>query len=120
MGAPKRKFTTAFKQQVVDEVLSQRATIAQVTRRYGLAASQVSEWMDRYEEGRLGHIFNSIDDDPVYMRARIAELEQIVGRLSVENERLKKANRFVVQRQRESSSVVTAKILARSKRPVKP
>jgi transposase len=116
MGRVKRQFTTAFKQQVVEEVLSQRATAAQVARKHSLSGGQLGDWIDQYEEGRLGAIYNAIDDDPVYMRARIAELERLIGQLSVENERLKKANRFVLERRRESSSVVTAKILKRSAR----
>lgn len=112
VGVTKRKLTSGFKVHVVEEVLSGRATSAQVARRYGLSGGQISDWMTDYEEGRLGSVFNSIEDDPSYMRGKIAELERVIGQLTLENQYLKKANRFVMERKRKSSSVLTAKILA--------
>ena len=119
VGVTKRKLTSGFKVHVVEEVVSGRATAAQVARRYGLSGGQISDWMNDYEEGRLGAVFNSIEEDPSYMRGRIAELERIIGQLSIENSYLKKANRFVVERKRTSSSVITAKILDQSVKRVK-
>lgn len=119
VGVTKRKLTTGFKVQVVEEVLSGRATAAQICRRYQLAASQISEWLSAYEDGKLGVVFNSIEDDPSYMKGRIAELERVIGQLTLENTYLKKATRFAMQRQRARSSVITAKILAPSGKPAK-
>ena len=118
-GVTKRKLTPGFKVHVVEEVLSGRATASQVTRRYALSASQVSDWITDYENGRLGAVFNSIEDDPGYMRGKIAELERVIGQLTLENTYLKKAARFVIDRKQKRSSVLTAKILAPSARPVK-
>ena len=46
---------------------------------------------------------------------RIAELERMVGRLTMENDLLKKAVEYTVRRRRENSSPITAKSLAASK-----
>jgi transposase-like protein len=113
-GVTKRKLTPGFKVHIVEEVLSGRATSAQVARRYGLSGGQISDWITDYEEGRLGAVFNSIEDDPNYMRGKIAELERVIGQLTLENAYLKKANRFVIERKRRSSSILTAKILGPS------
>ena len=119
VGVTKRKLTAGFKVHVVEEILSGRATSTQVTKRYGLANSQVADWITDYEEGRLGAVFNSIEDDPSYMRGKIAELERVIGQLTLENSYLKKAARFVIDRKQKRSSVITAKILAPSVRPAK-
>lgn len=119
VGVTKRKLTPGFKVHVVEEVLSGRATSSQVTRRYSLSASQVADWINDYEEGRLGAVFNSIEDDPSYMRGKIAELERVIGQLTLENSYLKKAARFVIDRKQKRSSILTAKILAPSARPAR-
>ena len=48
-------------------------------------------------------------------RARIAELERMVGRLTMENELLKNAVEYTVRRRKEPSSPITAKTLASSR-----
>lgn len=116
MGTVKRKLTTAFKQQVIDEIVSGRSTSAMLCRRYNLAGNQISDWMDAYEEGRLGYVINSIDDDPIYMKTRIAELERIVGKLSLENQDLKKVSSFILERRRARSSVITGKSPVQSRK----
>lgn len=116
MGVSKRKLTTAFKQQVVDEIICGKSTAAMLCRRYNLGASQISEWIDAYEEGRLGYVINSIDEDPAYMKSRIAELERIVGKLSLENADLKKASSYILERRRARSSVISGKTSAQSKK----
>ncbi len=47
--------------------------------------------------------------------ARIAELERMVGRLTMENELLKKAVEYTARRRKEFSSPITAKTLATSR-----
>ena len=47
--------------------------------------------------------------------ARIAELERMVGRLTMENELLKKAVEYSAGRRKEHSSPITAKTLAASR-----
>ena len=116
MGIAKRKLTTAFKQQIVEEIISGRSSSSMLCRRYNLAANQISEWMDAYEEGRLGYVVNTIEDDPVYMRTRISELERIVGKLSLENADLKKASNFILERRRARTSMLSGKIMEPSKK----
>jgi hypothetical protein len=45
----------------------------------------------------------------------MAELERMVGRLTIENELLKKAVEYTVRRRKELSSPITAKSLAASR-----
>jgi transposase len=106
--AERRKFTATFKQQVVEELLSESSTLAQLSRRYDISSGLIVHWKKRYEGGGL--IEGPSQSEKVLL-ARNAELERMVGRLTMENELLKKAVQYTVQRRRENSSPITAKSL---------
>jgi transposase len=95
-----RRFSVAFKRQVVGELLSGVCTLAQLSRRHDISSGLILYWKKRYEEAGL---------------ARIAELERMVGRLTMENELLKKAVEYTARRRKERSSPITAKSLAASR-----
>lgn len=100
--AGRRKFSKAFKSQVVEEFLAGGATQAQLARRYGLSDHLILQWRRRYAEGKLEKIAGSPDKDE-----RIKELQRLVGRLTMENELLKKGVRFALARKSERSSVIS-------------
>jgi transposase-like protein len=111
MRRTRRVFTEEFKKQVVEELLSGPETSAQLERRYGLSKGVLSTWHKRYEqEGGP-----NAEEDPVRLRARVGELERMVGRLAMENDFLKKADAYMKQRAYERLSIVTAKSLASRK-----
>ncbi len=80
-----RKFSKAFKSQVVEEYLAGEATQAQLARRYGVSDNLIFQWRKRYAEGKLEEVAGSTDKDE-----RIKELERMVGQLTMENELLKR------------------------------
>ena len=51
--AVRRRFSAAFKRQVVEDVLAGAATMAQVCRRYELCQTVVRNWKQQYTQGRL-------------------------------------------------------------------
>ena len=110
--AERRKFSATFKRQVVEELLSETSTLAQLSRRYDVSSGLILHWRKRYEEGNLGEGPSQTEKE---LLARNAELERMVGRLTMENDLLKKAVEFTVRRRRENSSPITAKSLAASK-----
>ena len=112
MRRRRRVFTEEFKKQVVEELLSGPETAVQLERRYGLAKGNVSNWCKRYE----GVGEQDPEEDPLRLRARVAELERMVGRLAMENVFLKKAAAYVKQKTYERLSIVTAKSLGSSRR----
>jgi len=83
--AGRRKFSNAFKSQVVEEFLAGEATQAQLARRYDICDQLIIQWRRRYGEGKLEQTVNSSSKDK-----RIKEVERMVGRLTMENELLKK------------------------------
>ena len=91
MGKIRRQFTREFKLQVVHEVEVDR-TPAEVAREYEVHPNVVGKWrtqLHRYGERAFagnGHAYT----DEAQAAAKIAELERIIGQLTVENRVLKK------------------------------
>lgn len=50
---PGRRFTTAFKRQVAEELLAGAASAAQLCRRYELCPTVLANWKQQYAQGRL-------------------------------------------------------------------
>jgi transposase len=86
----RRSFTPQFKTQVVLEVLTRLKSVAQVCREYDLKEQVVLRWkadfLDRAPSLFASHQHHDQD------QARIAELERLVGRLTMELEISKKAS----------------------------
>ena len=84
---PRRTFSNEFKRQVIEEYLSGFSTAAQLMRRHEISSGLLYHWKDQYTKGRF-------DNPPTHEAAleeRVRQLEQLVGRLTLENEFLKKA-----------------------------
>jgi transposase-like protein len=83
-----RSFTPQFKAQVVLEVLAGLKSQAEVARQHKLKPELLSRWKDIALEG-LESLFQG-DDQKSSDQDRIAELERMVGRLTMELEVAKK------------------------------
>ena len=82
-----RNFSLEFKRQVVEELMSGQSRPAQLCRRYNITSSVLYHWKDMYSRGR----FNNEPTQEGALRDRIDKLERLVGKLTLENEVLKKA-----------------------------
>lgn len=82
-----RAFSLEFKRQVVEELLSGENGAAQLCRKYNICSSLLYHWKDMYSRGR----FNNEPTQEGALRDRIDKLERLVGKLTLENEVLKKA-----------------------------
>jgi transposase-like protein len=86
----RRTFASAFKAEVVRQLLAGEHTSAELCREHQLSASLLSLWRDAALE-RLHLLFEDAEQrDP--QQARIADLEQLVGRQALELEILKKVS----------------------------
>jgi transposase-like protein len=90
MTRKRRRFTAEFKAQVVLAVLTGEQTPAEVCRAYGLSPALLSLWKATFLQ--RAHAAFQADDRRGDEHARIAELERMVGRLTMEREILKKAS----------------------------
>lgn len=89
----RRSFTCEFKAQVVLEILTGAKSVALAAREYSIKPELLSRWKadfvanapKLFENANLGH-----PSDP--QAERIAELERLLGRMTVEMEILKKGS----------------------------
>ena len=88
--AKRRKFTAKFKAEVVLEALSGESSQAELCRRHNLSENQVSTWKRQFLEN-AETFFESSEKHSDASSERIAQLEQLVGRLTLALEIQKKA-----------------------------
>jgi putative transposase len=89
----RRTFSPPFKAKVVLELLTGQKSAAQLCREHQLSPNLLTLWKDTYLD-RL-HVVFQPDEQRSAELARIAELEQLVGRQALELEILKKAHRLM-------------------------
>jgi transposase len=98
----RRRFTQDFKRSIVEQLLSETAGPAELCRRYNICSGQLYTWKGQYANGKL-------DPDPsreAELEARVRELERLLGKVTLENEFLKKAVRnSLKQTQKKESSL---------------
>ena len=104
----KRSYSVAFKRQVVEELLSGSATMGQLSRRYEISTGLIGHWKNRYTEGKL---IEGKTENVKALEAKVKDLEQMVGRLTMDNELLKKAMEYTLRKRRENSLPITGKRL---------
>jgi len=85
----RRQFSAEFKARVVLEVLSGQKRAAEVCREYQLKSELLSRWKADFVS-QASSVFAS-DERTQQAEQRVAELERLVGRLTLELEIAKKA-----------------------------
>jgi len=86
----RRSFTAEFKAQVVLEVISGVKTFSEACRQYQLSEQILSRWKQEFVQHAalvFEHPGHTDQDQP-----RVAELERVIGKLTVELEIAKKAS----------------------------
>ena len=80
--AKRTRYTPEFKAEVVLEALCGDSSQAELCLRYNLSEQQLSKWKQQALEN-FASLFGSKDKASADDAARIAHLEQLVGRLTV-------------------------------------
>ena len=88
MALKRRRFTGEFKLQVVREVEAGKA-LAQAAREYQLHPSLIVQWRQAHQQ-YAAQAFTG-NGRQYKEEARLAELERLIGQLTLENALLKKA-----------------------------
>ena len=96
MGKARRSFSTEFKFQVVMDLLTGRKRRVEVVREHQLSDSTLERWCKQFQE-RGPRVFDS-DAKLGSEEDRVAELERVIGRLTVELEASKKASNWLKSR----------------------
>ena len=89
----RRTFTAEFKAKVVLAILSGERTAAEICREHRLKETLVGRWKKQFLE-QAATVFGQ-DIEKSQDEERTAELEQMVGRLTMEVDILKKASHLL-------------------------
>jgi transposase-like protein len=82
-----RRFRPEFKRQIIEELLNGISCPAQIMRRYEISSGLLYHWKKQYAKGSL----ENPPDQTATLEERVRQLEQLFGKLTLENEFLKKA-----------------------------
>lgn len=82
-----RRFTQDFKRSIVEQLLSETDGPTELCRRHTISSGQLYTWKRQYAEGKL----NAEPSREAELAARVKELERLLGKVTLENEFLKKA-----------------------------
>ena len=82
-----RRFTQDFKRSLVEQLLSETVGPAELCRRYNISSGLLYTWKRQYAAGKL----NAEPSREAELAARVQELERLLGKVTLENEFLKKA-----------------------------
>ena len=91
-----------MRSRVVEELMSGESRPAQLCRRYNIISSVLYHWKKQYSRGK----FDNEPTEEGALKDRIEKLERLVGKLTLENEFLKKGlQHSLSQSQRNGKSL---------------
>ncbi len=93
----RRKFSAQFKLEAVLDLIAGHKSVAHICRERDITDKLLYDWKRAFVE-RAPSIFETGAAATSEMQARIAELERMVGRLTMESEILKKAGMLSTSR----------------------
>jgi len=88
----RRKYDADFKARVVLEMISGQKGLMQASREYGIKDTVLSRWKQEFVE-RAGQVFEQ-GKPKDQNEQRIAELERMIGRLTMQLEMAKKVLKY--------------------------
>lgn len=89
----RRKFTPQFKSQVVLQLLSGERSMAELCREHQLTSQMIGTWKQQFLTAATQAFESAATDNAE--QERVAELERMVGKLTMELEIAKKASRLL-------------------------
>ena len=93
MGRTPRKFSPEFKAKVVLDILISGKSMSQASREYGIKDTVLTRWKQAFIE-RSPRLFEQ-DQGNDESDQTIAELERLVGRLTLELDAVKKVSSYL-------------------------
>lgn len=85
----RRKYSPEFKARIVLELLTSQKSLAQASREYGIKDTVLSRWKQEFL-ARAPELFDRSQPGKSQEAERIAELERMVGRLTMQLDVAKK------------------------------
>ena len=115
MGIKRRQYSREFKEEMVQKILSGESVL-ELGKENNISPGLINRWKRQYLGGGLnGHPDNQ---EIRKLKVEVARLEQMIGKLTMENYILKKEKEYLRKKKKEDSSIITGSYLNRSKRDV--
>ena len=92
--AKRRRFPPQFKAEVVIEALMGSGSQAELCRKHNISQEQLSKWKHQLIDN-AATLFESTDKQSNDSKQQIAQLEQLVGRLTIALDIQKKASTWL-------------------------
>lgn len=90
MSVKRKKYSPAEKAKIALEAIKGESTLAQISTKYGVHATQINKWKKQL----MAHLPDAFSDkdkqEKVAHNEEVAQLYEQIGRLKVENDFLKK------------------------------
>ena len=100
-GKKRQLWTVRKKAQVVLEGLQGKLSAAELCRKYGITQSTYYEWRQTFiEKGQEGLAYGGRSKEEYEKDKRIAQLERMIGQLTIDNTILKKNAEWIERRKR--------------------
>ena len=115
MGIKRRQYSKEQKEEMVQKALSGKS-ILELGKENNISPGLINRWRRQYLNGELNSITNH--QEIKKLETQVAKLEQMIGKLTMENYILKKEKEYLLQKKKEDSSIITASYLNPSKRDV--
>jgi transposase len=109
----RRSFSDDFKKQVVELIVSGTSTQAEMAREYKISPVLINRWKKDYKTGKFFE--NVSSHDMAKLELRVRELERLLGKITLENEMLKRARDLGTKEKKDDSSIVTSRDWEQSK-----
>jgi len=103
----RRSFSNDFKKQVVESIVSGTSTQAEMAREYKISPVLINKWKKDYKSGKFFENVNS--HDMAKLELRVRELERLLGKITLENEMLKKIRDLNTKGKKDDLSIVTSR-----------
>ena len=101
----RKRFTPKFKAKVVIEALNVESSEAELCRRYNITEAQLSQWKRQLRENAAS-LFEPTDKQSDADAERIAQLEQLAGKLTQALEIQKKALDWIAANRSENDDAL--------------
>jgi len=112
MGIKRRKYSKEQKEEIVQRALSGERILA-LGKEHNVSPGLINRWKRQYLDGELN---NNTDQEVKKSETQVGKLEQMIGKLTMENYILKKEKEYILQRKKEGSSIITGPYLNQSKK----
>ena len=90
MGQTPRLFTREFKFELMQQWASGDVSCASLCRQHQVSQSVLYRWRDDFRTRGDDAFTKPVEDELVLLRRRVADLEQLVGRVTMDNQVLKR------------------------------